>query len=216
MVPVASVAELGSLMSRARPAGGLLAAGGTSGRRPRSRRRPRMKDSTTDRGRHRGELAERVPAVPALHPAHDLAGATGVAGVQSARLRGPRDRRGAARRRVRPARLAAVGEGGWPDRRPVLPLTRPRHGAGLRGQLGRPVHRGLGSVQRAAHRPAAGSGDLGDVRRLGRLLESQPAELAVGVPRHRINGRAQHLPSGTRLAGEQACRRLPRRHRVEG
>ena len=52
---------------------------------------------------------------------------------------------------------------------------------------------------------------LGRLPRLGRLLADDAAELAVGVPRRRLDGRALDLPAPARLAGVKAGR-LPPRH----
>ena len=54
--------------------------------------------------------------------------------------------------------------------------------------------------------------ELARLHRHGRLLEPHAPELAVGVPRRRLDGRAEHLPAPARLAGVEARRRSARRH----
>ena len=56
-------------------------------------------------------------------------------------------------------------------------------------------------------------GDLVRLRGQQRLLVADAAELAVGVPRRRLNGHLLGLAATAWIAGVQARRRTPRRHR---
>ena len=70
------------------------------------------------------------------------------------------------------------------------------------------------NAERFDHQQAAV--ELVAVPRHARLLEPHAAELAVGVPRRRLDGRAVDLPAPARLAGVQAGRRAAHATGVEG
>ena len=70
------------------------------------------------------------------------------------------------------------------------------------------------NAERFDHQQAAA--ELVAVPRHARLLEPHAAELAVGVPRRRLDGRALDLPAPARLAGVQAGRRAAQRDRRRG
>jgi hypothetical protein len=63
---------------------------------------------------------------------------------------------------------------------------------------------GVEREQRRAARARAGLAHLGRLPRVGRFLADDAAELAVGVPRGRVDGSARDLPAPARLARVQA------------
>ena len=75
---------------------------------------------------------------------------------------------------------------------------------------------GRAAYNAPAAEPAAGPGELVGLRHVSRLLEPHPAELAVGVPRGRLDGCVRRVPAATRVAGVQAGRHVPPQHRHAG
>ncbi len=103
-------------------------------------------------------------------------------------------------------------------RRTRLPeLTADRDGRDLAGELVRSVGHRCERVQRRAPRPPPARRLLARLPGPTGLLGEDPAELAVGVPRRRVDGHPRRLPAAARVAGVEARRgpsRLNRRSRA--
>ena len=153
-----------------------------------------------------GELAERVPPVPALHPGHCVVAAAGVTGVQGAgpgRSESARDQKiGEHATRPRPSGRGSAG---------CAPLSTPGRWASswalifLLSWFAQSLAGWAAFNETRLQRlqdPLSWAGYLTQRRLLGQVA----AELAVRVPGSRLDGRVQHLPSAAGLAGEQACR----------
>ncbi|CAA9399955.1 MAG: hypothetical protein AVDCRST_MAG06-2111, partial [uncultured Nocardioides sp.] len=168
------------------------------------------------RGRRGRELAERVPPVLPLPHGDRVAGAGGVTGVQAAGPGRPGERRGPAGGRPCPARLTRLGASRRLADRALLALPRAGDGVDLPGQLGRPGRVRLGGLQRGPAGRPPGPGQPSRLPARAGLLEPHPAELAVGVPRRRVDGRARRVPARARVAGEQAGRSAARLDRRRG
>ncbi len=83
-------------------------------------------------------------------------------------------------------------------------------GAALRAVVADSGDRRSFGVQRGTARTASGPARFLAVPRCGRLLEPDVAELAVGVPRRRLDGRALSVPQASWVTGIQARWRPPR------
>jgi hypothetical protein len=95
----------------------------------------------------------------------------------------------------------------------VLPIPRDHHGQHLPAVVAGAIHRRAGGVQRPTAQPAAGPGELVRLHHLRRLLEPDPAELAVRVPRRRRDGDLRGLPATARIPRIQAGRGIPQHDR---
>ena len=157
-------------------------------------------------GRH-GELAVGVPAVHALHPRHRLVRPEGLDRVQAAGRGGRRERRASRCSAGTPSPTRRAGRaraaGGLASTRTRWCSSWPRSGSG-RGSAQSVTGWSEYNAEQLEHEQRAAL--LAAVPRLGRLLGDDAAELAVGVPGGRLDGRAGHLPAPARLAGVQAGR----------
>ena len=156
------------------------------------------------------ELAVGVPAVHAVHPAHGLVHPEGLAGVQAAGRGGRRVGQGAARRRHAARRTRRCGRGPAAGALVVYSnsLVLVMAVIWIWSWLAQSVSGWSEyNAERIEHEqpPLSWLGYLGSAG----LLGDDAAELAVGVPRGRLDGGARDLPAAARLAGVQAGRRAP-------
>ena len=112
----------------------------------------------------------------------------------------------------RRSRLAEMGACRWVAYCAVLPIAGHCHGRSVPVVVAGAIDRGAQRVQRGAAQRPRRPADLVPVHRQRRLLEPNPAELAIRVPRHRVDGGTECLPTTARLTRVQTGWHTAQRH----
>lgn len=152
------------------------------------------------------------PAVHVVHPADRLACAEGIAGIQGAGHGRPRDRQPATGGADTPARAHRAGPG-QQARRTLYEnsLVIAMGGIWVASWL---VQSTTGATEynaeRLSHQQAPVS--CPDYLASGTFLATHPRELAVRIPRRRLDGHPRGVPAPTRITRVQARRHTPPRH----